>query len=154
MSRLAHRWRTLRTAIRNANCTIQWVIEILNAYCTFGLFLGVCLYQCLFLFVPVFWMHACIMILLLWLYEFVSGRNWKLWLYVWMNEIYSFDRMYNPYLLKEIYAKQEFWPLCKCILNTTVTSWKWISQCSICMSFVCVLKIILFVWETTLQKRL
>ena len=46
MSRLAHRWRTLRTAIRNANCTIQWVIEILNAYCTSGLFLGVCLYQC------------------------------------------------------------------------------------------------------------
>jgi hypothetical protein len=71
-----------------------------------------------------------------------------------MNEIYLFYRMYNPYLLKEIYAKQEFWPLCKCILNTTVTSWKWISQCSICMSFVCVLKIILFVWETTLQKRL
>ena len=46
MSRLAHRWRTLRTAIRNANCRIQWVIEILNAYCTFGLDLEVCLYQC------------------------------------------------------------------------------------------------------------
>ena len=46
MSRLAHRWRTLRTAIRNANCRIQWVIEILNAYCTFGLCLEVCLYQC------------------------------------------------------------------------------------------------------------
>jgi hypothetical protein len=46
MTRLAHRWRTLRTAIRNANCRIQWVIEILNAYCTFGLCLEVCLYQC------------------------------------------------------------------------------------------------------------
>ena len=46
MSRLAHRWRTLRTAIRNANCRIQWVIEILNAHCTFGLYLEVCLYQC------------------------------------------------------------------------------------------------------------
>ena len=46
MSRLAHRWRTLRTAIRNANCRIQWVIEILNAHCTSGLCLEVCLYQC------------------------------------------------------------------------------------------------------------
>ena len=46
MSWLAHRWRTLRTAIRNANCRIQWVIKILNAYCTSGLVLGVCLYQC------------------------------------------------------------------------------------------------------------
>ena len=25
-----------------------------------------------------------------------------------MNELYLFHRMYNPYLLKEIYAKQEF----------------------------------------------
>jgi len=28
-----YRWRTLRNAIRNANCTTQWVIKSLNAYC-------------------------------------------------------------------------------------------------------------------------
>lgn len=33
ISRLVYRWRTLRTAIRNVNCTTQWIIEILNAYC-------------------------------------------------------------------------------------------------------------------------
>ena len=33
ISRLVYRWRTLRTAIRNANCTTQWIIEILNAHC-------------------------------------------------------------------------------------------------------------------------
>lgn len=33
ISRLVYRWRTLRNAIRNANCTTQWIIEPLNAYC-------------------------------------------------------------------------------------------------------------------------
>ena len=33
ISRLVYRWRTLRNAIRNANCTTQWVIKSLNAYC-------------------------------------------------------------------------------------------------------------------------
>lgn len=33
ISRLVYRWRTLRNAIRNANCTTQWIIEILNAHC-------------------------------------------------------------------------------------------------------------------------
>ena len=33
ISWLVYRWRTLRTAIRNVNCTTQWIIETLNAYC-------------------------------------------------------------------------------------------------------------------------
>ena len=33
ISRLVYRWRTLRTAILNANCTTQWIIETLNAHC-------------------------------------------------------------------------------------------------------------------------
>ena len=33
ISWLSHRWRTQRTAIRNVNCRIQWIIESLNAPC-------------------------------------------------------------------------------------------------------------------------
>jgi len=33
ITRFSQRWRTLRTAIRNANCRIQWIIESLNATC-------------------------------------------------------------------------------------------------------------------------
>jgi len=43
-----YRWRTLRTAIRNANCTTQWIIEILNAYCAAAVNATACLVECRF----------------------------------------------------------------------------------------------------------
>lgn len=46
--RLVYRWRTLRNAIRNANCTTQWIIEILNAYCAAAVNAGACLVECHF----------------------------------------------------------------------------------------------------------
>ena len=43
-----YRWRTLRNAIRNANCTTQWIIEILNAHCAAAVNAGACLVECHF----------------------------------------------------------------------------------------------------------
>jgi len=43
-----YRWRTLRTAIRNANCTTQWIIEPLNAYCAVAVNDTACLVECRF----------------------------------------------------------------------------------------------------------
>lgn len=74
MSRLAHRWRTLRTAIRNANCRIQWVIEILNAYCTFGLCLEVCLYQCPYITIASLF---CVLCVLHFIERRVRGVVWR-----------------------------------------------------------------------------
>ena len=115
------------------------------------------------------WEYACISVCFS-LFQCFECMHHDFIMIVWLlylDEIESYGCMYewtNLYICsivciilifwKKSMPNKEFWPLCKCILNTTVTSWKWISQCSICMSFVCVLKIILFVWETTLQKRL
>ena len=43
-----YRWRTLRTAILNANCTTQWIIEILNAHCAVVVNTIACLVECRF----------------------------------------------------------------------------------------------------------
>jgi len=47
MSGFPQRWRTQRNAIRNANCKTSWIIKILNAHCTCGIFPEVYLAECL-----------------------------------------------------------------------------------------------------------
>ena len=60
-----YRWRTLRNAIRNANCTTQWIIEILNAHCAATVNVAACLVECRFqtLHTPILYKHSIRLVL-------------------------------------------------------------------------------------------